>query len=166
MIYELVSSDDPILHEPVKPFVFGGDIDPLELSSNLFETMAAKGGIGLSANQVGINTSVFVIGFDTVNISVFNPEITHIMGKEILMPEGCLSFPGMFLYVKRTGSIRAKFQDATGKYHDEVYTGMTARVFLHEYDHMMGITMNKRVSELKWALAKKRKEKMNRRILK
>lgn len=163
MILKLVDCDNPILKKPTSPFVFGGDIDPEELTDNLFETMVALRGLGLSANQVGINSSVFVIGYDRVIFEVFNPEIVNITGKEVMMPEGCLSFPNYYMQVNRPGSIHVKFQTKEGRVREEVFGGMTARIFLHEYDHMKGIIFKDRVSNMKWDLATKRKNKLIRR---
>jgi peptide deformylase len=163
MILDLVSEDDPILHEPVLPFDFSGDIDPVELADNLYDTMVELNGIGLSANQVGINTKVFVIGYQGIRIDVFNPEIVDTPAKDVLAQEGCLSFPGMYVAVKRPGAVYVRYQDSTGKVKEDFWSGITARVFLHEYDHMLGITMKDKISKLKWDLATKRKNKKNRR---
>lgn len=163
MIYDLLPCDSEMLKKSPDPFVFGGDIDPEELASNMFESMTHHNGLGLSANQVGINTRMFVIGYDKVKFAVFNPEIVAILGKDTLMPEGCLSFPYTFINVKRPGSIHVRFQDTSGKVVEEVFYGLTARIFLHEYDHMQGITMDQRVSKMKWDLAQKRKTKLKRR---
>lgn len=162
MILELVSEDDPILHQPVQPFDFSGDIDPVELADNLYDTMVELNGIGLSANQVGINTKVFVIGYQGIRIDLFNPEIVDTPAKDVLVQEGCLTFPGMYVAVKRPGAVYVRYQDSTGKVKEDFWSGITARVFLHEYDHMMGITMKDKISKLKWDLATKRKNKKNR----
>lgn len=164
MILDLVDCDNEILRKPTSPFIFGGDIDADELTTNLLETMSANRGLGLSACQVGIDTSVFVIGYDRVVFEVFNPKIVNITGKEALMPEGCLSFPNYYMQVLRPGSIHVKFQTKEGAEREEVFGGMTARVFLHEYDHMKGITFDKRVSKMKWDMATKRKNKLELKI--
>lgn len=164
MILDLVDCDSDILKRPTSPFIFGGEIDPHELTDNLFQTMYANQGLGLSANQVGIDASVFVMGYDHTAFEVFNPEIVNITGKDIMMPEGCLSFPLCFLQVTRPGSIHVKFQTKEGKEREEVFAGMTARIFLHEYDHMKGITFDTKVSRMKWDMALKRKNKIELKI--
>lgn len=164
MILDLVDCDNKILKSPTSPFVFGGEIDPEELTGNLFETMSSLRGLGLSANQVGIDTSVFVIGYDRVVFEVFNPEIVNITGRDVMLPEGCLSFPNYYLQVVRPGSIHVKFQTKEGSVKEEVFGGMTARVFLHEYDHMKGITFDQKVSRMKWDMAVKRKNKLDKKI--
>lgn len=146
----LVSHEDPVLHSPVKDFDFSGDINAEELSNNMYDLMIKLGGVGLSANQVGLNVKMFVMGWDDARLNVFNPEIVKYTGKDILMDEGCLSFPGVYMKVKRPGSVHVKFQNELGKWKEEVYSGITARIFLHEYDHMIGKTFKDRVSKMKW----------------
>ena len=164
MILTLVPHEDPILQTPVSDFNFDGDIDPVDLAQNLYETMREFGGVGLSANQVGINTKAFVIGWDEARINVFNPQIVNYTGKEVLMDEGCLSFPGVYMKVKRPGSVHVKFQTETGEWKDEVYWGITARIFMHEYDHMIGKTFKDRVTKMKWDRALTRLVKRIRRM--
>lgn len=164
MILDLVDYDNRILKSPTSPFVFGGDKDPYELTDTMFQTMYHNIGLGLSANQIGIDASVFVMGYDHTAFEVFNPEIVNITGRDVMMPEGCLSFPNCFLQVNRPGSIHVKFQNKDGVWREEVYGGMTARIFLHEYDHMKGITFDQKVSRMKWDMALKRKNKLDKKI--
>lgn len=165
MILKLVDCEDDILKKPTSPFIFGGELDSYELTDNMFETMYHNVGLGLSANQVGIDASMFVMGYDHTAFEVFNPEILNFTGKDVMMPEGCLSFPNYFLQVTRPGSIHVKFQNKDGVWREEVFGGMTARIFLHEYDHMKGVVFKDRVSKLKWDFATKRKNKLEMKIL-
>jgi peptide deformylase len=123
-------------------------------------------GLGLSANQVGLNLRAFVIGNDDFRMSVFNPEIVSVSSDTTLMEEGCLSFPGVFLKVQRPTTIKVRYQNPKGELVEEDYNGLTARIFLHEYDHMQGITMQSRVSKLKWDMATKKVAKKNKKIVK
>ena len=162
----LVPSNNHILFTPPLEFKFGGDIDAEMLANMMLERMKELGGIGLSANQVGLNIKMFVMGFETVEMAIFNPEILEQAG-EVVEEEGCLTFPGIFVKVKRPETIKVKFQNIKGELREEVITGMTARIFLHEYDHMIGKTMQHRVSKLKWDLAvKKYKHKKDKLIKK
>lgn len=163
MILELVSDKDPILHAPVLPFDFSGNIDPVELADNLYDTMVDLNGLGLSANQVGINTRVFVMGYSGIRFNIFNPVILDLPGKDVLEIEGCLTYPGVFLAVKRPGAVYVRYQDTDGKIREDYWSGITARIFLHEYDHMQGIVMRDKVSKVKWDLAIKKKIKKDRR---
>lgn len=161
MKLKLVDPEHFSLKNSAKDFDFSGDIDPIELSDSLYECMRENNGVGISANQVGIDARVFVIGWDDARINVFNPNIIEYTGRTILMDEGCLSYPGVYMKVKRPGSCQVKFQNEKGEWKDEVFWGITARIFLHEYDHMMGLTFRDKVSKLKWELAMK---KLNKRI--
>jgi len=112
MIYELLPDDHPMLKQKAERFDFENPpMDPTELFQNLKETMLKHGGLGLAAPQVGIPYRVFVIGdpsnADSV-FSVFNPVVAYTEG-EIVLEEGCLSFPGLFMKVQRSAVIRARF---------------------------------------------------------
>jgi len=166
MIYDLVKDTDPILHQPTERFDFSNPpIDPYELVANLKETMVAKRGIGLSANQVGIPYSVFIIGDfnDPDNIlSVFNPRIVYESDDEVLIEEGCLSYPGLFIKIKRPNIIRVRYAGPDGEIQTNMFDGIPARVFLHEYDHMEGAVFTSKASRLRLQQAKKQKVKLDR----
>lgn len=163
---KLVGSTEEVLLQPPEPFKFDGEIDPVAFSNILFEKMRDYHGLGLSANQVGLNLRAFVIGNDDFRMNVFNPEIVKVSDEMILMEEGCLSFPGVFLKVQRPTTIKVRYQNAKGELTEEDYNGLTARIFLHEYDHMQGITMQSRVSKLKWDMATKKVVKRTKKIIK
>lgn len=143
MILNLVSPHDPRLRQPTQRFDFDNPpMDPKELIDNLVETMVAKRGVGLSANQVGLPYSVFVIGHPDVPediITVFNPTIVSEDNHIVLAEEGCLSFEGLFVKIKRPESIRARFTNERGETDTIRLSGFTARAFQHEYDHLQGI---------------------------
>ena len=163
---KLVPSSDPILHTQVKKFDFNGDIDAELFSNIMHEKMKEYGGIGLAANQVGVNLKMFVRGVGEVKYSIFNPTILDLEMDTVSMDEGCLSFPGIYMKVSRPKTIHVEYQNVKGEVVQEEFTGLTARIFLHEYDHMMGITFDERVSKMKWDLANNRKQKRNKKIAK
>ena len=159
---KLIPDSDPVLHKPPAKYDFEQYGSTAHLFANvLYEKMKEFGGVGLSANQVGVDASVFVIGVEDVRIDVFNPEVVATYG-ESDYNEGCLSYIGVYLSLKRPERIEVKFQNASGEWQERMYTGLTARIFLHEYDHMQGKTMKDRVSPLKWALAAKKSKKKQR----
>ena len=166
MIYDLVKDTDPVLHQPTETFNFSNPpMDPYELATNLKETMVAKRGIGLSANQVGLPYKVFVIGDpnDPDNIEpVFNPRVVYQNDDEQIIEEGCLSYPGLFIKIKRPSVIRVRYSGPDGAIKTLMYDGIPARVFLHEYDHMEGIVFTSRASRLRLQQAKKQKAKLDR----
>jgi len=145
MILKLIPNTHPILHERVKPC--SKDLDRSEMSRILKENMFHYEGIGLSANQIGISERVFImmLNIETEEtITCFNPRIIKSYSKEVVLEEGCLSYPGVFLDAKRPDSVVVKYEDANGKLHKEKLTGFTSRVFQHEYDHMEGIDFTQR----------------------
>jgi len=165
MILELVKDNDPILSQPAQRFDFDNPpMDPTELYENLRDTMIANRGLGLAAPQIGIPYQVFVIGNpndpDSI-FSVFNPKIVD-EANPVVMEEGCLTYPGLFVKIKRSHDIRARFSGHDGKVDTMPMTGYTARAFLHEYDHLQGVTFVKKASKLQLDRAKKQKVKLDR----
>ena len=120
-------------------------------------------GIGLSANQIGIMERVFVMYSDVKKretITCFNPEIVTKSDTEILMDEGCLTYPGLWLKVKRPDGIEVQYEDKSGEIQHQAMFGLECRIFLHEYDHMEGTDFTEKVSKLRLERAKKRLSKM------
>lgn len=156
---KLVPDDHPALHKSPQAYDFDKHGSTAELFANvLYDKMKEFGGVGLSANQVGLNVAFFVIGVDTFRMDVFNPKIIKMSG-ECDYNEGCLSYPGITLKVRRPEEIEVEFQDAKGTVHNRTLGGLTARIFLHEYDHMQGLTIKTTSSTMKWALAVKKSRK-------
>jgi len=163
---KLVAETNSILNTPPSEYVFD-DLDSARLFANLlFTRMKELGGVGLSANQVGVNAKVFVMGIDEVKLFIFNPIIISHSKKETNFNEGCLSFPGITLDVKRPETIEVRFQNENGEVVEQVLSGLTARIFQHEYDHMMGNTFKKHVSPMKWAMAVKKFKHKKEKIVK
>lgn len=139
MVYELIDHNSEILQQELPLFDFSNPpIDPLELASNLLETMRHHKGIGLSANQVGLPYRVFVMEGDPA-FACFNPKIVDVSEETVSLTEGCLSYPGVAVPVKRPAHVRVRFSAPDGNTMTRKFTGMTARIFLHEYDHLQGI---------------------------
>lgn len=160
-MYELIEEASQVLREPAPNFDFENPImDPKELSEKLSETMDKYGGLGLSANQVGIPAKVFVMKTaDKGNVAFFNPEITQASQETELMTEGCLSFPDLFLNIKRSKAIGFKYQDENGEDQELVLDGIGARCVQHELDHLNGIIFLQRASRLKIERALKARPK-------
>lgn len=162
---KLVPEDDPILKQPCQPFDFSNPpMDPKELFEELKLAMIANMGVGLSANQVGLPYKVFVFGdpTDPDKIqAVFNPKVVETSNDDALIEEGCLSYPGLFIKVKRPSTVRARYADVNGEVNTFVYDGIPARIFLHEYDHMEGITFKEVATPLRLAMGMKQKRKLD-----
>lgn len=138
-VLNLIPNTDPLLKTKLDEFDFVNPImDPIQLATDLTETMLANEGLGLAANQVGINARVFVIASDPV-LAVFNPRIVDMGLEKITMDEGCLSWPGITCKIKRPLNIRVRYEMPNSETVTHKYGGMTARIFQHELDHLDGI---------------------------
>lgn len=158
----IVKYPTDILNQNMPSFDFDNPIvDPKTLQDQMLETMHKNKGIGLAAPQVNINTRMFVIGFDgKLGAGIFNPVITKAENiTEDL--EGCLSFPGIFVKIKRPSFIEAKWQNYKGEWQEGTFENYLCKCFLHEYDHLEGIVFKDRVSSLKWSLGLKKSKKGN-----
>ena len=145
MILELTPNTHPILHERVKPC--SKDLDRPEISRILKENMIHYEGVGLSANQIGIGERVFImiLNMETEEtITCFNPRIIKRYDDNVWCEEGCLSFPDEIINVERPDRIIIKYEDEDKKDHKIKLSGMAARVFLHEFDHLEGIVFTER----------------------
>ena len=145
MILKLTPNTHPILHERVKPC--SKNLDRREISRILKENMFHYEGIGLSANQIGISERVFImmLNIETEEtITCFNPRIIKRYDDNVWCEEGCLSFPDEIINVERPDRIVVKYEDEDKKDHKIKLSGMAARVFLHEFDHLEGIVFTER----------------------
>lgn len=157
MILEIKKYPDPILRrkcQSVKIF----DENFKNLCAEMFKTMEVNRGLGLAASQVGQSLDFFIIDLDGQKMIFVNPEIT--VKKEFeIFEEGCLSFPGLFIKIKRPKKIELKFQDENGQEKTIKADGLLARVIQHELDHLRGILF---IDKLPWlkriSIAKKLKK--------
>ena len=153
---KLISRDDPMLKAPM---VFTEVEDRKRFARELQASCEMLGGVGLSANQVGIANRIFCVSMGGYTETFFNPVITKYSEETSLFTEGCLSYPGLFIDLKRSKSIMIKFSNADGEEKESMFNGVTARIIQHEYDHMEGTNFVMRASPLKKALAIKKAAK-------
>lgn len=159
-IAELVPEDSPILGEVLPEFDFQNPpIDPVQLASQLVETCKYYKGVGLSANQCGFKYRVFVMGAGDEYVAFFNPKIIAESSEKVMMMEGCLSYPLLGLHIERSAGVVVEFQNHLGETKRENLTGISARCFLHELDHMNGIRYTSRVKPLALSQGMKRRNK-------
>ena len=136
---ELVKSNDPILLTQCLPFNFQNPpFDPIEFSHDLIKFMYDCNGIGLAANQVGVPYRIFAMRGAPENFVCFNPRVVQPSAEQISLEEGCLSFPGLVVKVKRPRHVRVRFTNPNGDTRTETFIGMSARIFQHELDHLDG----------------------------
>lgn len=144
MILKIRKANDPILRQPTEKVVdFGHEFQ--FFIDNMIETMRKNNGIGLAAPQLGISKKIFICEFtgdekDELKgfplTIICNPEITFSSKEKQNMVEGCLSFPGMELLIKRPKKITIKGQDRYGKNIEIEAKDIYAKVLQHENDHL------------------------------
>jgi peptide deformylase len=130
---------NPILRKKAKK-IKNIDKELIDIVRKMLNTIVQSSpkGVGLAATQVGLTISLFVYKLDDDEGAVINPEIVDRQGSEI-GEEGCLSVPGIYAPVKRAVKIVVKGIDLKGNRMQVEVSGMKARVFQHEIDHLNGI---------------------------
>ncbi|MET4105785.1 peptide deformylase [Hymenobacter sp. UYP22] len=174
MIYPIVAFGDPVLKTKAKPIP--ADFPAAELQqiiADMYDTMYYAHGVGLAAPQVGKSIRLFVIDSEPmmdedeegnpiveeptagpVKRAFINPQMVSETGEEWAFEEGCLSIPGVREKVVRHSTIVLRYEDENRQQHEETFSGMTARVIQHEYDHLEGVLFTDYVSGLKKQLLK------------
>ena len=161
---QLVDEKNTILKKVMPDFNFDDPIiDPNELVREMHEVRKRDGGIGLAAPQIGVETRVIVIGmgdFQSDGVEefakeFFNPEITEYSKDTEYMIEGCLSFPGLFVKVKRPKEITFTYEDLDGTKYVDHLSGITSRIVQHEIDHLNGMRIMDRMIDTTIRVKKK-----------
>lgn len=173
MILPIVAYGNPVLRKTGKE-ITPGYPGLQELIANMWETMYSSNGVGLAAPQVSREIRLFVI--DSIQIlegmeederkeypgdegykGVFiNAQIISKEGDEWPYNEGCLSIPKIREDILRQETVHIKFQDENFKEHQKTFNGITARVILHEYDHIEGKLFIDYLKPLKRSLLKRK----------
>jgi peptide deformylase len=167
---KLIPPSDPRVQSAIAPFDDSmlkdeGFKDRKELTKKMYELMAKYGGIGLSANQIGLPFNMFVLGDhpsleNGMKLTCFNPMIISSSKEEVVMEEGCLTFPFVFLKITRPRKVVVKYTDENDELKEGQLDGMMSRIFQHEYEHMLGRTFVENASKLKLDRAYKKAEKL------
>lgn len=159
----LVSSNDELLTTACQEFDFENPpFDPIEFAKELVVFMHEKNGLGLAANQVGVPFRIFAIKA-APNIVCYNPRIVMPSTETVVLEEGCLSHPNLFVKIKRPKHVRVRFQTPNGETETLQYTGMTARIFQHELEHLDGGVFYKGANQLHRQQAMNKKKILDRR---
>jgi peptide deformylase len=160
-ILPLYDENHPMLSMKLEEFDFNNaPAKPSKIAGDLLATMRAYNGIGLSANQCGLPFRVFVM---EPNFVCFNPRVVAMEGVS-RDKEGCLSFPGLWLYVDRPMMIEAEYEIASGVTTKHRFEGLTARCFMHELDHMNGIKYTTYVGKTSLQMARQRQVKFIKKV--
>ncbi len=179
MILPIVAYGHPVLREVAKPIT--PEYPQLDkLIEDMWETMYASNGVGLAAPQINRSIRLFVIDstqiFDNMDDDekddypdgpgvkqVFiNARIVSLNGEEWSYNEGCLSIPKIREDIYRNEQVVLEFQDEEFNVFTQTYNGITARVILHEYDHIDGKLFIDRISLLKRKLIKGKLDDISR----
>ncbi len=149
-ILDIVKYGNSVLDKKCSPVSQFSNIDLI--INNMFDSMYEAEGIGLAANQVGLDMNLFIIDIthtdeaDDTHIFI-NSEILSYNGEKSFFHEGCLSLPGIALDVERPEKIVLKYQTVDQEWHEDEFDGLLARAIQHEMDHLNGIFIVDRVSE-------------------
>lgn len=154
---------DPVLLKPCKEWDFQNlsSVTSGTLTIDLLTTMKQEGGIGLAANQVGIEYRVLAIHIQETNelVVMYNPELTEVSEELWEHPEGCLSFPKIELTIARPKIVTVRYQDENATWHTRELKNIDAKCVQHEIDHLDGKTFKDYVSPLKFSRAIERSRK-------
>ncbi|CAA0140921.1 peptide deformylase [Tenacibaculum maritimum] len=178
MILPIVAYGDPVLRK-VGAKIDENYPDLEKLISNMKETMYNASGVGLAAPQIGKSIRLFVIdaspfaddedlkesdreALKNFNKVFINAQIVEEQGEEWAFNEGCLSIPNVREDVFRKETITIEYEDENFKKHTETLSGLAARVFQHEYDHIEGVLFTDKLSSLKKRLIKKKLENISK----
>ena len=159
MQLKLLEEGHKQLKQISEPYDFAVDGDPTELIKAMTKVMFENNGIGLAAPQVGINKRLFIMGNEEQLYAIINPTIILREGEVVKDLEGCLSFPKLWLKVNRSDKIQVAYQDISGQKITTDFTGIKARVFQHEYDHLDGICFDTRVGPVALDFAKEKRRR-------
>jgi len=157
-VLPIVKYGDPILRKRVERVT---DIQEVQdLADNMFETMYTEAGMGLSANQVGLDRNFAIIDLSHAQENelprlFINPRILDSSGS-FDMEEGCLSIPGIRATITRPERVRVRFQDESGEIYEEWFEGLLSRVIQHEVDHLNGVFYIDHLTPAKHAMIKNR----------
>ena len=139
----------PILSQVAKP-IEEIDDNIRQLAQKMIDIMIENGGVGLAGPQAGVSLRIFIVSPDASREKArayINPEL-DLSGPVEMNDEGCLSFPGVFIKVRRYKKCTIKALDLDGNEFTETGEGLLSRAFQHEYDHLEGTLLCDRMSRI------------------
>ena len=163
---KLIYHPNEFLERKVQPVDLDNpSFDPKQIKEQMIDCMLTNSGIGLSANQIGLDAQVFVFGDSKENSTIcINPTILQYTKETTVDVEGCLSFPNIFVKIKRPKEILAEWYDENLEKQTVKIEGYSAKCVLHEWDHLQGVTFKDRVSKIKWNMAAKEARKLEKHL--
>ena len=171
MIFPIYAFGHPVLKKKAIDVALDTNI-LTPIITDMYETMYHCKGVGLAAPQVGLSIRLFVIDSSKLNDDderkdkseegikeVFiNAEMIEERGEIISLEEGCLSIPNIYGHVEREKTIKIRYYNAKLELQEKEFTGFTARVIQHEYDHIEGILFVEKLKPLKKQMIKRKLE--------
>ena len=172
MILPILKYGSPTLRK--KAFDIDKEDSFLELGQNMMATLKDSGGVGLAGPQVGMLKNIFIIdtnpfkdqGIEIIERVFFNPVIKNYSEESVYYNESCLSIPGISEHILRPEKIEVRYRDENFDWQDEVFEGIIARIFQHEFDHLEGVLFIDRLSPLKKKLIKGKLRDIKKNIIK
>ena len=135
---KIVEYPNPILLKKTEPVLDVKKASIKKLISDMLETMEKNNGVGLAAPQIGKSLRLCVIRVENETYVLINPRVTYKSYLKEIWEEGCLSFPGKFIPVKRHKKVRVKAQNELGEEITLKAAGLLSRALQHEIDHLDG----------------------------
>jgi peptide deformylase len=160
MKHEIVPTDNENYQSELEDFDFSEPpLDPKELAEELHDTMRTLNGAGLAANQVGLPHRVAVFATEPP-LTMYNPKITYYNDEYKVETEGCLTYPGLYVKIRRPSVVRVKWQDENGEMQASAFVYPLAKIIQHEVDHLNGIDFTDRASKINLESGRKKWKKM------
>lgn len=172
MIYPIVAYGDPVLRKKCRD-IKKGELDLIQLSKDMFETMYGASGVGLAGPQIGLDLRIFVVDGHQMNTNLeegekknphlegfkkvfVNAQILEEDGEPWAYEEGCLSIPEIRGEVERPERVKIRYWDENWVEHTHSFEDMAARIIQHEYDHIEGILFTDHLSPLRKQMLRKK----------
>jgi peptide deformylase len=156
MMNQLVDCNHPLLNTCLDPFDFNNtEIDPKEIAEILYKKMVEHNALGLAANQIGLPYRVFIMRGDPCLVC-FNPRIVDASDSQVVLEEGCLTYPDLYVKIRRPAMIKVRYTNELGETKTEKFSGITARCFQHELDHLNGVNYLSRANKYHLSKAKQK----------
>jgi peptide deformylase len=163
--HKLVYVPHVALENQTTPFTNSDIAYRKALSMYMQDMCVNHNGLGLAANQISLDAAVFVTHIQQNLVTMINPTLDEVSDDKVLMTEGCLSDPGLYLKISRPDMIKVSWDDELTDRCEATLYGIDARVFLHEYDHLQGILFTDRVGKTKLHMARKKQARAMERAM-
>lgn len=159
----IVPIDSKFIHQKSEKFNFQSPpFDSIEFAHTLAEAMLENNGIGLAAPQIEIPYQIIAIRANPI-IVMYNPRIIDTSTEEIVLEEGCCSYPGIYANIGRPRRIKVRYTEPNGNTITKTFEDLSARVIQHEIDHLNGVTMIEKMDRFHKEKALRKLKQLKRR---